>query len=70
MIALISSSVCLILWYASAGGSLSSRMSLSTLLTNTQIGRRSFAACLMSRSVPHITPSTASTTSITPSLKR
>lgn len=67
---LISSSVCRILKYASAGGSLSSIMRRSILLITTMTFRRCCTAWRSSRSVFSITPSTASTTTTAASATR
>mmetsp|Transcript_13340 Transcript_13340/g.34077 ORF Transcript_13340/g.34077 Transcript_13340/m.34077 type:complete len:261 (-) Transcript_13340:250-1032(-) len=67
---LISSIVCRSLRYASSGGSFSSRINRSILLMTTVMASRSCMACLISRSVCNITPSTASTKRTAPSDNR
>mmetsp|Transcript_14460 Transcript_14460/g.48915 ORF Transcript_14460/g.48915 Transcript_14460/m.48915 type:complete len:274 (-) Transcript_14460:18-839(-) len=70
IMALISSSVCITLWYASCGGSLSSSRRRSILFTTTHTARPSRSAWSTALLVHIMTPSTASTTTTAPSTAR
>ena len=65
-----SSTTCFSLKYASLGGSLSSKIRRSILLTIRTMGRSTSTACLIASSVCTCTPSTTSTTNTTASASR
>lgn len=67
MIELTSSRVCLILWYASFIGILSSITNLSSLLMTTTISKLALSASFICLSVWKVTPSMQSTTRSMPS---